>query len=853
MARPTNGHHTHRTGQERRKVGPLQASSVGTRLDILRATVFESLLTDVRLAARTLRRNPSFTAAAVLTLAIGIGATTAVFSVVYGVVYRPLPFPHADRLVQIVQVTEPTATSPEPIRMGLTPDQFLDLQHNSKTLEAVGTYAHAPRTLTGIDPPMRLSGAGVSPGLFAGLGVDPILGRMFVPADGERPVLTDPVVILSHRTWVRYFKANPGIVDRRIALGETRPLVIGVMPEGFGFPSLAGPSMAKNSAGELEEAPEFWFALSPFQRTEPAPGFSAFTAFAILRENVSPVEALTEIRSLLPPLPRGYRATIELVAARREMAARVAVVLTTFQLGVTLILLIACVNVANLLLSRAAHRRHENAIRAALGASRTQIVRENVSESILLAIAGGGLGCLFAYGLVVAVRALPPHLLPRLRDISVDGVVLLFALGLSVGVGLLVGLFSGLRAGRLHASSLTSYALLGMRSTPHRRLRPSSILVVAEIAATMVLVTGAGLLINSFTRLMRVDPGFRVEDGMTFRIALPNGRYPSPDAQQTFVHRLLERVRAIPGIKSAAATGSSVEGGGIGFFPLVVDGRAAEAEIRLRHITPDYFRTLGAPILQGREFDDADRTATAVRAIVNEAFVARHLGDRRAVGTVFGYGNRPSLEIIGVVANLRVALDDETHPAIYLPGDSRAPFVQPSIVIRSSTAMPLLLPSIREAVRRADPELAVYNAMTLEEMLGHPTAPSRLYTVIAAWCALIALVLAAIGLYGVLAYSVSTRTQEFGIRMALGADSGRVLASVMRAGLALSTAGVAAGLLGSFYLSRFLETLLFDLTPRDGLTYALAVATFFLVTIVACYIPSRRAMRIDPVLALRAE
>jgi predicted permease len=815
--------------------------------------MFESLLTDVRVAARALRRHASFAAAAVLTLAIGIGATTAVFSVVYGVLYRPLPFPNADRLVQIVQVTEPTATSPNPIRMGLTPDQFVDLQGSARTLEAVGSYAHAPRTLTGIDPPMRLAGAGVSPGLFAGLGVAPILGRMFVPADGERPVLTDPVVILSHRTWVRYFGADPAIVNRRIALGDTRPLVIGVMPEGFGFPSLAGPSISRNSAGELEDAPEFWLALSPYQRTEPASGFSAFTAFAVLRPDVSPAEALTEVRSRLSPLPRGFRSTVELVAARREMAARVDDVLTMFQMGVTLILLIACVNVANLLLSRAAHRRHENAIRAALGASRTRVIRENVMESILLAIAGGALGCLFAYALVSAVGALPPHLLPRLRDIRVDGVVLLFALGLSVAVGVVVGLFSGWRAARLHAGSAGSYALHGVRSSPHRRLRPSGVLVVAEIAATMVLLTGAGLLINSFTRLLNVDPGFEAEGGMTFRVALPNSRYATPDAQQTFVRTLLDGVRAIPGIDSAAATASSVEGGGIGFFALTIDGRASETEMRLRYVTPGYFRTLRLPVLQGREFDDGDRTATAVRAIVNDAFVRQHLDGRRAVGTVIGYGGQPSLEIVGVVADSRARLDDEAHPTLYLPADSRTPFGQPSIVVRSSSPLSALLPAIRDAVRRADPALAVYDAMTLDEMLGHPAAASRLYTIIAAWCALIALALAAIGLYGVLAYSVSTRTQEFGVRMALGANAGRVVATVMRAAFGLSAAGIAAGLLGSFYLSRFLEALLFDLAPRDGLTYALAVATFLLVTTVACYFPSRRAMRVDPVLALRAE
>ena len=814
--------------------------------------MLESLVSEIRLAARALRRYTAFTIAAVLTLAIGIGATTAVFSVVYGILYRPLPFPNAERLVQIVQVPEPMPASPAPLRLGLTSDQFVDLQEGSKTLEAVGSYTPAPRTLTGIDVPMRLSGAGVSPALFAGLGVSPAIGRMFVAEDGDRPILTDPVVILSYRTWVRYFGADPNIVNRRIALGDTRPTVIGVMPEGFGFPSLAGSSMAKNSAGELEDAPEFWLAMAPYQRLAPASGYTAFQAFAILRPNVTPAQAVAEIRSLLSPLPGGRRASVELVTARREMAAEVSGVLTIFQLGVTLILLIACVNVTNLLLTRAAHRRHESAIRTALGASRGRVIRENVTESTLLSLAGGVLGCLFAYALTGAVRALPPHLLPRLHEIRVDGVVLLFALGLSVGSGLLVGLFSGLRAARAQAiSGLSSHALRG--SSTHRRLRPSGLLVVVEIAATMILLTGAGLLINSFTRLMQVDPGFAPDGAVTFRLALPASRYPTPQTQHEFGRGLLAALRGLPGVESAAATSYALGGGPIGFDDLVIDGQSRSVGIGYRFVTPDYFRTLRTPMRSGREFHDGDRGAGSNAAVVNEAFARQYLGGTSVVGRAISYADWGSFEIVGVVADSPPQLGQDPRPTLYLPVDGDAPFGNPSVILRTAIDLAALLPAIRELVSRGDPQLAVFNAMTLEEMIAHTAAPSRLYSLVSVWCALIALTLAAVGLYGVLGYSVGTRTQEFGIRMALGATSRHVVASVMRRGIALSAAGIAAGLAGSLYLTRFLDTLLFSLTPRDVTTYAVAAAMFVGVTMIASYIPSRRATRVNPVVALRAE
>jgi putative ABC transport system permease protein len=812
----------------------------------------ESLWQDVRYAGRRLRRSPGFTAAAVLTLALGVGATTAVFSVVYAVVIRPLPFPNADRLVQIVQVLEPTVRSPEPLRAGLTPNQFADLQEHTGTLAVVGGYSPAARTLTGIDTPMRLSGAGVTPGLFSGLGVPAALGRLFVPEDAARGA--DPVVILNYQTWTTYFGRDRAIIDRRIPLGDLQYRVVGVMPQSFGFPSLAGNSMSRNSAGELADAPEFWFPLSPYERLpDGVGGFSLFQAFAMLREGVTQAEALADIRTVLSPLPQNRQATLEIVSAADEMAEGIRDVLVLFQLGVALILLIAAVNVVNLLLTRAAHRRREHAVCVALGASRVRLVREALAESVLLALAGGALGCGLAYAGVAALQQLPPHLLPRLSEVRVDRAVLIFALSLSLATGLIVGLLSAFRVARGNARSPLSPVLRGVTVSPPRGMKPSGTLVVVEIAATMILLTGSALLITSFSRLMQVDPGFGTDGTLTFRVPLTGGRYAnSPGAQQDLVQRVLDAIRGMPGVVDAAAGSSAIDSGPIGLSPSV-NGRRMDGNVLFRTVTPGYFRTLGVPMRVGREFAAADHTSVAGRAVVNEAFVRRYLRGTNPIGADISYREWTSLQIVGVVPDTKIRLDAESGPAMYLPPDDRAAFNLPTLVVRSNAEPSALVPAIRQAVSRIDPRLPVFDAMTVDEMIAHTSASPRLYRLVSLWCAIIALVLAATGLYGVLAYSVKARTQEFGIRMALGADAGRVYGDVMRKGLALTLAGVVPGVAGSYYGARFLESLLFGVTPRDPATLIAATVTLAAVAALACFIPARKATRVDAIVALRTE
>jgi predicted permease len=585
----------------------------------------ESVLRDLRIAARGLRRNLGFTAVATITLALGIGATTTVFSVVYGVLLRPLPFPNAARLVQIVQTLEAGAGE-ESHRAGLSPDQFANLRDYSATLEAVGVLSmYSSRTLSGIPVPVRLNGTGVTVGLFGGLGVAPILGRVFNEEDAAPGA--DPVVVLSERTWRRYFAADAGLIDRRITLGDRQTRVVGVMPAAMTFPSLAGSSLSRDSVGELEDAPEFWMPIQPFARTGPSPGFTVLQAWALLKPDTSLEQAATETRSIAGPLPNGKTPPLELVGARQEMGLPARRVLLIFQAGVTLVLLIATINVINLLLARAAGRRHELAVRAALGAGRARIIREGVCEALLLSLGGGALGCALAYGLTGALQALPPHILPRLRDVRVDGMVLAFALTVSIVTGVCVGLWSTWRAGRVD-SSLWLQRRHGPDS-PGRRVQPSSVLVVFEIGAAMVLLTTSGLLVNSFIRLVGVDVGYDPHGVLAFQIDLPRSRYATGDVRNGFLNDLSTGIRAIPGVVSVGAEGR----GGIGVDPLFVDGQpAGEGHIGFRPVTPDYFRTLRLPVLEGREFRADDIRAQIDSVIVNESFVRRFVPTGSAVG-----------------------------------------------------------------------------------------------------------------------------------------------------------------------------------------------------------------------------
>jgi len=808
----------------------------------------EFVTRDLRLAARGLRRNPGFTAVAVVTLALGIGATTTVFSAVYGVLLRPLPFPNAERLVQIVQTLEPEDEGGERHRAGLTPDQFANLQDHAATLESVGVFAPASRTLTGVAITVRLSGATASTGLLGGLGVPLVLGRAFQDEDAAPGA--DPVVVLAERTWRRYFGGDERIIDRRIVLDEVPTRVVGVMPAHFTFPSLAGASIERDSTGDLAEVPEFWLPMPPFTRTGPSSGYTILQAWALLEPGVSLDQAATEVESLAGPLPNGRRLPLGLVSARDEMGLAARRVLLIFQTGVVLILLIAAVNVVNLLLTRAAGRRREIAIRVALGASRTRIVREGIAEALLLALAGGALGCLLAFALAGAVQSLPPHIVPRIRDVRVDGTILTFALAVSLAAGLVVGLVSALRAGHSDVSP-ELHGRTSPGTTIHRRLRPSSVLVVVEIAAAMVLVTGSGLLVGSFIRLVRVDLGYEPKGVVKFEVELPRNRYAAADARSRFFDGLSAELHSLPGVESVAGEGR----GGIGFDALFIDGQpAGEADIRYHVVTPRYFETIRLPVRQGREFGADDVRNQAAGVVVNESFVRRYIPAGPVIGRRLRWADwLGSPEIVGVVADSKQSFDERERPALYLLPDNSGGIRSLTVFVRTSSDPRRTISAARDAVHRLDPQLAAYNAATLEQGLAHQSATSRFHGLLSLGCAIVALSLAVIGLYGVLAYTVGARWHEFGVRMALGADAGAVMRGVLQQGLMLTAIGVGIGLVGSYLATQSLVGLLFGIDPHDAATFASTAALFVATASLACYIPSRRATRVDPVVALRSE
>ena len=796
---------------------------------------------DLRIASRRLSRTPGFAIAAILTLALGIGATTTVFGIVYGVLIRPLPFPNGDRLVRIVQTIDINGA---PGRAGLSPDQFANLQERSTTLEAIGTWARADRTLTGVGTPVRMNGAAVAVPLLNGIGIAPALGRVF--EDGDSRPGADPVVLLSERTWRRYFGADLAILDRRIMLGGVATRVVGVLPADFAFPSLASASHSRDSVGQLTERPEFWIPAHPFSRTGPSAGFSLLQAYGVLHRGVPRARAESEIRAVAGRLPDGREVPISLAGAREEIGLPARQVLLTFQVGVTLILLIAAVNVANLLLTRAAGRRQEIAVRLALGAGRSGVVRDGLAESLILSVVGGLLGCALAYGLTASLQMVPSHVLPRLRDIRVDGTVVLFACGLSLVTGLAVGLLATLRAGRGDPSPWLRTRGQAIIAS-HRHLRPSSVLVTVQIATALLLLTASGLLVNSFVRLTGVELGYQPDNVLTFQVELPRRGYDTTEARARVFDGLERSLLSVTGVESVAAEGPD----GVGFDALVIDGEPMGRVVaRFRAVTPRYFQTLRLPVRQGRAFLRSE----AAGVIVNEAFVRRVFGDGTALGRRVEWGKRfvPS-EIVGVVANSRQTFDGAEEPLIYIPSAAADGIAALTMFVRAASGSDAIMRAARGTIARLDPELAAYNTAWLDDTLALETAAAKFRSLLAVACAMVALSLAAVGLFGVLSYSVTARKHEIGLRVALGATGRRVLLGVLGHGLLLTAIGIMLGLVASYSATKALSGMLFAVDPRDAATFGTTAIVLLGVATAACYLPARRATRIDPAVALRAE
>jgi predicted permease len=802
---------------------------------------------DLRYGARMLLKNPGFTLIAILTLALGIGANTAIFSVVNGVLLKPLPYREPERLIRVF---ERSRTQP---KFPMSGGNFQDYREQNSTLSGLALYTRQDLELSQDDKPERLAALRVSAGFFELLGAQPLLGREF-RRDDELPD-NNQVVILSHGLWQRRFNGDPNVVGRVVALSGRPFTVVGVAPQGLQH---VGGDYRSMPHGESVDA---WWPVA--LRPQAGRGAHFLNAVGRLKTGVSVAQAEADFNVIaerlaqqFPNSNQGWRIAIQ--PLREEIAGGARTTLLALFGAVFFVLLIACVNVANLLLARATAREREIAVRAAVGAGRWRIVRQLLTESLLLAIVGGAAGILLAQWAIDALRALGPEQLPRLQAVNIDGRILLFTLGVTMVTGVLFGLAPALQAGQFNLNALLKEGGRG-GGGQKRRLRDA--LVIIEVALALTLLAGAGLLIRSFWKLQQTDPGFNAERVFTASLSLPGARYGDAPKVAAFHQRLLERIAALPGAQSAGLTsdlpwtgydenaGFTIEGK---TFP-PNDGPSA----RYHFVSSDYFRTIGVPLIAGRFFNADDRQDAQSVVLINRAMAERYWPGDSAVGKRFTFSSQPKekdwFTVVGVVGDVK----DFPHspgaaPAFYWATMQQTP--RQIILAARFSADPLnMVEAVRGEVRALDKDLPLADAQTLETIAGTAVAGRRFTLWLVGFFALTAMALAAIGIYSLLSYLVAQRTHEIGLRMALGAQLGNVLRLVIRQGMTLVLLGIASGMVAAFALTWLIKGLLFEVSATDPLAFALAAALLALVALLACYIPAWRATKVDPMVALRHE
>jgi putative ABC transport system permease protein len=806
------------------------------------------VLQDIRYAARKLARTPGFTAIAAFTLALAIGATTAIFSVIDGVLLKPLPFRDPERVVRVTNVRGGN-------RMVSSAPDFLDFRKETKSFSSLAGIDNQAMNLTGGSEPERVQAARVSATFWSLLGVQPRIGRGFAPNEDAQSA--GRVVVLSDGLWKRRFGADPRIAGKTISLDGNSYTVIGVAAPRFSFP----------------DRPDVWVPLV-FSSDDLNPGSRGGHWMGIigrLAPNVTVAQADAEMVALTRRLEQQYPESNTglsgaVIPMQEYLVGDVRPALYTMLGAVAFVLLIACANVANLLLVRAASRESEMAVRTALGAGAWRIVRQLVTESVLLAVVGGVGGTLLALWGVDLLLAMAPSGLPRIDEVAVNGSVLMFTAGVTVVTGVLFGVFPAVQAARANVSGMLKEGMRGSSGGLASR-RARSGLVMAEMALAVVLLVGAGLLIRSFSKLLAVDPGFRAERVVTFSIAAPDTKYGQYTQRRALVADLTERMKRLPGAQGAAVvTGLPLSNMMIRTSAHIVgtpQETPAERKITdVAFVTPGYFSTMGIPMVNGRDFSERDGSGAPVVAIVNQEFVKRYfpnenpLGKRLEIGwaqDTAATGGSVTLggEIVGVVGNVkRRGLAQEVFPEMY------ASYMQPtfgnfSVVVRSTADPATVMAGIRAQVRELDRDLPVSELRQLSELVSASVSRPRFYTTLLGVFASIALILAAVGIYGVISYAVSLRTRELGIRIALGATGRQVSRLVLRQGVGLALAGVVLGGAGAYWLTRLLGTLLFGVTATDPLTFLGVAGLLTAIAALACYIPARRAARVDPLLAMR--
>jgi putative ABC transport system permease protein len=816
---------------------------------------------NLRYAVRMLVKKPGFTVIAVLALALGIGANTAIFGVVQAVLLRPLPYRQPDRLVMLWQkITGATSFPAIPCSV---PD-YIDYRDQTRTLENVAAFVNSSFNLVTPSGADRVAGTSVSANLFPLLAIAPLRGRVFTAAE-DRPG-NDQVVVLSYGTWKRRFGSDPDILGKTLVLDHQPRQVIGVMPREFNFPAdglVEGPP------------PEFWvpIAFTPAQLGPDARGDNFnISAIARRKPGVSIQQASSDLDRVARRIYEGYPLSTQKLFSlnafvtdlHEHVVGKVRPLLAVLLGAVGFVLLIGCANVANLLLAKAAGRRREMAIRIALGAGRARVLGQLLTESVLLGLVGGAAGLLVAVWLTQLLIHFSPGDVPRLAESQLNLSVTGFALAISILTGVLFGLAPAIQISKTDLN--IDLKERGRGATAFRRSRLRGALVIGEVALSLMLLAGAGLLVRSFVKLRNVSIGFRPDHVLTFSVALPEVKYQSKVQIQSFYRTLLERIQASPDVKSAAAATNLPLLSGQWNIIITPEGQKQTDKKSLdaaffTGVSLEFHHTMGIELKRGRLFTPADQDPTRPVAIVNEAMARHYWPDQEVLGKRFKWGpednSRAWITIVGVSGDVRQSnLAAHVSPGVYMPilampQDSAVSGL--NLVVRTAADPTAVIANLREIVRSLDPEVPMFQVRPMDEVLSESVAPRRFNMLLLAAFAGLALLLASIGIYGVMSYSVSQYTHEIGIRMALGARAADVLQLIVRQGMLLVAAGLAIGLAGALALTRVMSSLLFDVEPADPLTFAAVSALLAAVAFAASYIPARRATRVDPMVALRYE
>jgi len=810
----------------------------------------ETLWQDLRQGARSLFKQPTFTIVAVIALALGIGANTAIFSVVNAVLLQSLPYRDADRLVSVWEHSRRSGNAQNVINMG----NFFDWKEQNRVFEDMAAFFDQTANLTSGGEPEAIPSQIATTSLFNILGVNPILGRAFTPDDGKPG--QPGVVVLSFGLWQRRFGGDPQVVGRKLILNGNEATVIGVMPADFTW-HVKGGSMTRKMA-------EVWSPWQVGEQTRQRRGRFA-SAVARLKPGVAFEQARAEMNAIGSRLEQQYNEFnanwgVNVVPLRTQFTGEIRLALLVLLGAVGMVLLIACVNVANLLLVRAAGRQREVAVRAALGANRGRIVRQLLTESLLLAGLGGLAGLALAWRLTDLLVSLAPPDLLNLPQVKINAAVLGFTMGLSLLTGVIFGLVPAFEATRLN---LTESLKEGGKNigggTRSHRLRNS--LVIAEVALALVLLVCAGLLIRSFARLQSVDPGFNAQNMLTMRVGLPGQKYDNDRKRINFFRQAIAQMQSLPGVESVGA---------VNFLPFAAPHAGTLVEIEGRPKLPpgqglvtgvmssdmNYFRTMQIPLKRGRLFTEQEATEMRHVVVINEAFARTNFPNEDPLGkrvVIYMKDDNQPCEIIGIVGDSKhMNLDAEVKPMSYWPHPELA-YQGMTFVIRTRGDAAAVTSSARNVIRTLDPEQPVANIRAMESLIGTSVARARFNTLLLTIFAVVALLLAGVGIYGVMAYSVAQRTHEIGVRMALGARATDVLRLVVRRGMTLALGGVAIGVAASFALTRLMKTLLFNVSVTDPLTFIGIPLLLAVVALLACLIPARRAAKVDPMVALRCE